>query len=163
MARAIVSQNSVDDNDMSLPEASSLWALWWNAFLLLRPAFSHLRTFLWFAVVVAGLTIHTDMLGVTSIVRAFNLRDRCYDALLKHFHSDGIRIDSLATFWATVVVPQLFGDRLVRVGDRRVLVADGIKIPKRGKKMPALKRVHQESDNKGVAGNNIYNSFGEMV
>jgi DDE superfamily endonuclease len=148
MAKAIISESPVDDNDPSLPEASSLWALWWNAFLLLRPAFSHLRTFLWFAVVVAGLTIHTDMLGVTSIVRAFNLRDRCYDALLKHFHSDGIRIDSLATFWATVVVPQLFGDRLVCVAGRRLLVGDGIKIPKRGKKMPASKRVHQESDNK---------------
>lgn len=148
MAKAIISDSPVDDNDLNLPEASSLWALWWNAFLLLRPAFSHLRTFLWFAVVVAGMTIHTDMLGVTSIVRAFNLRDRCYDALLKHFHSDGIRVDSIATFWATVVVPQLFGDRLVRVGGRRVLVGDGIKIPKRGKKMPAVKRVHQESDNK---------------
>src|ERR1700730_4801436 len=35
----------------------SLWRLWWNAILLLRPAFSRLRTFMWFATIVAGLTV----------------------------------------------------------------------------------------------------------
>ena len=30
----------------------SLWMLWWNAIWMLRPAFSHLRTFLWFAAAV---------------------------------------------------------------------------------------------------------------
>jgi hypothetical protein len=34
---------------------------------------------------------------------------------------------------------------LVRVGDRVVLVADGLKAPKAGKKMPAVKSLHQES------------------
>ena len=37
---------------------------------MLRPAFSRQRTFLWFATAVAGLTVRTDLLGVTSIVRA---------------------------------------------------------------------------------------------
>jgi hypothetical protein len=31
----------------------SLWGFWWNAILLLRPAFSRLRTFMWFATIVA--------------------------------------------------------------------------------------------------------------
>src|ERR1700674_3217307 len=47
----------------------SLWRLWWNAILLLRPAFSRLRTFMWFATIVAGLTVRVELLGVTSIVR----------------------------------------------------------------------------------------------
>ena len=49
---------------------------WWNAIELLRPAFSRLSTFLWFATIVAGMTVRADMLGVTSIVRALNLRPR---------------------------------------------------------------------------------------
>jgi len=56
----------------------SLWMLWWNAIWMLRPAFSRLRTFLWFAAAVAGFTVRTELLGVTSIVRALNLDPRCY-------------------------------------------------------------------------------------
>jgi hypothetical protein len=51
-----------------------LWGLWWNAIQLLRPAFSRLSTFMWFATIVAGITVRVDTLGVTSIVRALNLR-----------------------------------------------------------------------------------------
>jgi hypothetical protein len=38
----------------------------WNAIRLLGPAFSRLRTFLWFATAVAGLTVRTELLGVTN-------------------------------------------------------------------------------------------------
>ena len=58
----------------------SLWLHWWNAIWRLRPAFSRLQTFLWFATAVAGFTVRTDMLGVTSIVRALNLNARYYNA-----------------------------------------------------------------------------------
>ena len=44
----------------------SLWMPWWNAIWRLRPAFSRLRTFLWFATAVAGFTVRTELLGVTS-------------------------------------------------------------------------------------------------
>ena len=40
---------------------------------------------------------------------------------------------------------RLFPDPL-RVNGRLVLVGDGIKVPKRGKKMPAVKLLHQQSD-----------------
>jgi hypothetical protein len=56
-----------------------LWVLWWNALQLVRPAFSRLRTFLWFATAVAGFTVRTELLGVTSIVRALKLRAKCYE------------------------------------------------------------------------------------
>jgi len=38
-----------------------LWIHWCNAIWLLRPACSRLRTFLWFAICVAGLTVRTDL------------------------------------------------------------------------------------------------------
>lgn len=122
----------------------SLWLHWWNAILLLRPACSRLRTFLWFAAGVAGITVRTELLGVTSIVRALRLRARFYCKLLDHFHSSAVKLDELAALWAQVVL-RLFSDPL-RVNGRLVLVGDGIKVGKRGKKMPAVKLLHQESD-----------------
>src|SRR6202171_3605085 len=128
--------------DRGLP--LSLWGIWWNAILLLRPAFSRLRTFMWFVTAVAGLTVRVDLLGVTSIVRALNLRPRLYTKLLDHFHSSGLKLDRLSALWTQAVL-QLFPS-LVWVNNRLVLVGDGIKTPKRGKKMPAVKLLHQHSE-----------------
>jgi len=122
----------------------SLWAIWWNAIQLLRPGFSRLRTFMWFVIAVAGLTVRVDLLGVTSIVRALNLRPRLYPKLLDHFHSSGIKLDRLSALWAQAAL-KLF-PHLVRFNGRLVLVGDGIKAPKRGKKMPAVKLLHQQSE-----------------
>ena len=133
--------------DTTMPDRAlslSLWGIWWNAILLLRPAFSRLRTFMWFITAVAGLTVRVDLLGVTSIVRALNLRSRLYTKLLQHFHSSGIKLDWLSGLWARTVL-QLFPSP-VRVNGRLVLVGDGIKAPKRGKKMPAVKLLHQQSE-----------------
>jgi hypothetical protein len=58
----------------------SLWIPWWNAIWQLRPAFSRLRAFLWFATAVAGFTVRTELLGVTSLVRALKLDARCVTA-----------------------------------------------------------------------------------
>src|ERR1700693_4579225 len=122
----------------------SLWGLWGNAIRLLRPAFSRLRTFMWFATIVAGLTVRVELLGVTSIVRVLNLRPTLYTKLLKNFHSSGLKLDRLSALWAQAVL-LLFPSPL-RVNGRLVLVGDGIKIPKRGKKMPAVKLLHQQSE-----------------
>ncbi len=122
----------------------SLWMHWWNAIWRLRPAFSRLQTFLWFATAVAGFTVRTDMLGVTSIVRALNLNARYYNALVDHFHSAAVKLDQLTALWTQVVL-RLFPQPL-RINGRLVLVGDGIKIPKCGRKMPAVKRLHQQSE-----------------
>lgn len=148
MAKAIIAQTIADDNDMSLPDAPALWGLLWDGMLLLRPAFAHMKTFLWFAVIVVGLGIGTDTYGMMRVMRALRLQRRCYDSLLHNVHSEGINVPYLAALWGKVVMPRLFGDKQVHVGGRRVLVADGIKKPKRGRKMPAVKNVHQESEHK---------------
>ena len=133
--------------DATMPDRGlplSLWGIWWNAILLLRPAFSRLRTFMWFVTAVAGLTVRVELLGVTSIVRALNLRPSLYTKLLDHFHSSGIELDRLSALWARAVLG-LFPSP-VRINGRLVLVGDGIKAPKRGKKMPAVKLLHQQSE-----------------
>jgi hypothetical protein len=122
----------------------SLWIHWWDAIWLLRPACSRLRSFIWFAACVAGLTVRTELLGVTSIVRALQLRARFYNKLLDHFHSSAVKLDKISALWAQVVL-RLFAHPL-RVNGRLVLVGDGIKVAKCGKKMPAVKLLHQQSD-----------------
>lgn len=121
-----------------------LWFYWWEAITLLRPACSRTRSFMWFAVCVAGLTVRSEHLGVTSIVRALGLQERFYDHLLDNFHSTAIKLDRMTVLWSRVVLRLFPG--LVRVNGRLVLVGDGIKVGKQGKKMPAVKLLHQVSE-----------------
>lgn len=146
MARNIVDHISIDDNDKRTNMPASLWHIWWEVMLLLRPAFTRSRTFLWFVLIVAGLTIHQDYLGATSIVRALRLKEKSYHSLLRTFHSTAIHLDTLSCLWIQVVI-RLF-PKAIRVRGRRVIVGDGIKVAKRGKRMPAAKFLHQQSENK---------------
>jgi len=122
----------------------SLWIPWWNAIWQLRPAFSRLRTFLWFATAVAGFTVRTELLGVTSLARALKLDARFYNKLVDHFHSPAVKLDRLTALWTQAVL-RLFPQPL-RVNGRYLVVGDGIKVPKRGRKMPGVKLLHQQSE-----------------
>jgi len=93
---------------------------------------------------VAGLSVRADKLGVTSIVRALGLDGKYYDNLLDSFHSTGVKLNDLSATWAKVVLSIFPG--LVRVNGRLVLVGDGIKVAKQGRKMPGVKLLHQESE-----------------
>lgn len=120
------------------------WIHWWEIVKKLRPAFSRERTFLWFCVALIGLTIRTDNNGVTSIVRALGLTGSCYGGLIGMFHSSAITLDFLASLWVNIVLEHF--PNVHKVNGRIVLIGDGIKIPKEGKKMPAVKSLHQDSE-----------------
>lgn len=121
-----------------------LWIVWYQTVAALRPACARTRTFLWLVVVLAAMTVRTDLAGVTSLVRSHWLRPGCYHRLLYFFHSPALDLPKLIRTW-TALVTRLFARGVVRVGDRVVLLADGLKAPKEGKKMPAVKSLHQES------------------
>lgn len=123
-----------------------LWIHWYGAIRQLRPGFSRELTFLWFALSVAGLSVRAEKLGISSIVRALSLDpERCYQRLLKHCRSEGIKLTRLKALWSAAVM-RLFASRVERVNGRPVLIADGKKVAKSGKKMPGVKLLHQESD-----------------
>ena len=123
-----------------------LWSAWWGIVSQLRPAFTRSSTFLWFAVALAATCARTDLRGVTSFVRALGLTDRCYWRLLDMFHSSAVRRDELPALWSRLVL-SLLKAFLFCVNNRIVLLADGIKAPKTGRKMPGVKKLHQESQN----------------
>ena len=121
-----------------------LWNRWWTLVCELRSACARTRTFLWMATCLAGMTVRRDLMGVTSIVRALGLLPACYDRLLDFFHSPALDLDKLTRLWCSLVFKANPG--ILRVNGKPVLVGDGIKVPKSGRKMPGVKKLHQESD-----------------
>ena len=123
-----------------------LWLAWWKAVQTLRPACRRLSTFLWLATVLAALCLRPDLAGVTSLVRSLGLLDDCYPCLLHFFHSNALPLADLTAAWLRAVRENLFTRRIVRVNGRPVVLVDGLKRPKEGRPMPAVKSLHQESD-----------------
>ena len=120
----------------------SLWNPWLKAVLALRPACTRARTFLWVLLALAGLCCRSDNAGVTSFVRVLNFSGKAYHRLLHMFHSNSLNLDALTACWLRLCLA-LF--RPFEVGSRLVFLADGIKAPKEGRKMPGVKHLHQQS------------------
>jgi len=122
----------------------ALWIEWYKCIKKLRPACSRGRTFMWLALCLASMSIRTECLGVTSLIRAIGLKEKCYYRFLHIFHTSALKLDLLTACWIQLVTI-LF--RPLMIGQHKVLVVDGLKIAKEGRKMPAVKKLHQESNN----------------
>jgi hypothetical protein len=97
---------------------------------------------------IACMLARPDLAGVTSFVRAGWLAEGCYGRLLGLFHSPALHLDALTGCWIKLVL-SLFSP--VTVHGYRVCVGDGLKIPKEGKKMPAVKSLHNSSTDNSKA------------
>ena len=106
-------------------------------------AFLHRRSFLWAVVILASFSTRSDLAGVTSFVRSCFLTPSCYAGLLRAFHSRAIDARRLRKVWAEVAL-RLFKAFVVRSQERLVIIGDGLKNPKEGKRMPAVKLCHQD-------------------
>ena len=133
-----------------------LWWEWFRCVQHLRVACSRGRTFWWMTLVLAGLSIRADLAGVSSIVRALGLKESCYRRLLYLCHSPGLPVERLRGCWTRLVL-QLFSPK--RVGGRLVVIGDGLKVAKEGRKMPAVKKLHQSSENNSKAAYIFGHSF----
>jgi Transposase DDE domain. len=109
-----------------------------------RTCFTRTAAFEWFVVLVVGLMVRSDHLGVTSIIRDLALDPRHYESMIHFFRSSAWSLESLRRTWLEAVhrfAPLLY------VRGRVVLVGDGMKQAKEGRHMPGVKRLHQESEN----------------
>ena len=95
-------------------------------------------------VVLDAFSVRTDLVGVTSFIRAFALKPSAYPRLLHFFHCDAVNIRRLTRLWMKLA-DRIFPD--LKVNGRRVFLVDGIKNSKEGRKMPAVKKLHQRSQN----------------
>ena len=121
-----------------------IWTEWWSWVEPMRAACSRTQSFLWLAAALAGTCTRSDLLGVSSLIRALGFAVQFYDRLLDFFHSSATDPDRLSQKWTQTVFKRLPG--IHRFKGMPVLLGDGIKIPKRGRKMPGVKCLHQVSD-----------------
>lgn len=113
-----------------------------------RPCFTRTAAFNWFVIVVFGFIIRIDLCGVSSFVRWLSIEPKLYTAMLSFFRASSWRLADILKCWWHLVLERC---RLPMIDGRLLLVGDGIKICKEAEKMPAVKRLHQESDNSGKA------------
>lgn len=125
-----------------------LWSSWYRAVRNLRPACRRTRTFLWLVLALMGMCCRMDLAGVTSFVRVLRLKPAAYPRLLGLFHSKALDLDLLTSCWIRLAL-SLFTPFQAR--GRLVLLADGIKAAKEGRKMPGVKWLHQESSSNSKA------------
>ena len=119
-----------------------LWINWFKAVSYLRDACSRRKTFYWMVIALLGFCVRTDLAGVTSFIRAGFVKGPLYRRLLDMFHSPALDVGKLTSLWIKLVL-RLF--KPVTFGEYMVLLADGLKAPKEGRKMPGVKKLHQSS------------------
>ena len=120
-----------------------LWIEWFRCVRQLRGSCSRSRTFAWLVLVLAALSTRLDLAGVTSFVRVLRFSPSAYRRLLHLFHSSALSLDRLTALWVQLVL-RVFSP--YTAGPYLVCLADGVKAPKEGRKMPAVKSLHQEAD-----------------
>jgi hypothetical protein len=126
-----------------------LWNKWLFVVNQLENAFNRKKTFYWFVLVLIGFTIKFDAMGVTSLARGAGLLPSYYTSMLHFFTSSAVDLEKLQILWTSVVFKCFSG--IVRINGRCVIAGDGIKIGKEGKKMPAVKWLHQSSESNSKA------------
>jgi len=109
-----------------------------------RPYFARRASFHWFVLMIVGLYLCSDYDGLTSIIRWLSLRPSCYECLTHFFYATSWSLDTLMPAWITWVQTMC---PVLSVSGRPLLIGDGIKVAKEGRKMPAVKALHQDSGN----------------
>ena len=106
--------------------------------------FSRKAAFRWFVTIIIGLMLRSDKLGVTSVIRDLALSPGCYDSMLHFFRASSWSLEEIRKRWFSAV--RLYAP-LYREGNYHVLVGDGVKQSKEGRRMPGVKKLFQESEN----------------
>ena len=100
-------------------------------------------SFKWFVLLLWGILLSTQPPAVTSYLNALGLGEGYYHQALHWFNSSAFSVDALCDSWAEWLKKHSAAHRLK---GQRVYVGDGIKVGKEGRKMPGVKRLHQESE-----------------
>ena len=106
--------------------------------------FSRKAAFRWFVSITIGLMLRSDKLGVTSIIRDLALHPGCYDSMLHFFRASSWSLEGIRKRWFSAVKQHA---PLYKEGNLHVLVGDGVKQSKEGRRMPGVKKLFQESEN----------------
>ena len=109
-----------------------------------KGCFSRQAAFKWFVVVIIGLMIRSDSLGVSSIIRALAIDPVHYGSLLHFFRSTSWNLMEIRRKWLGIVSKS---GLIYRVHGKPLLIGDGVKQAKEGRKMPCVQKLGQDSEN----------------
>jgi hypothetical protein len=113
-----------------------------------RSCFTRKATFNWFVVIMIGFMLRSDFAGITSIIRTLALAPSGYEALLHFFASNAWTLSGIRQHWIHIVINS---GTVPKENGMPILIGDGVKQSKEGKKMPGVKRLHQESEDSSKA------------
>ena len=108
-----------------------------------RSCFRRYATYRWFVIIVVGLMLRGDHLGVTSVIRDLTLSHDCYESMLHFFRSEAFDLRCIVDRWLSIVKKYA---PIHRENGMVVLIGDGVKQSKEGRFMPGVKKLHQESE-----------------
>jgi hypothetical protein len=118
---------------------------WINATVMsFRNCFSRGAAFRWFVVILVGLIAWREHAGVTSVIRELWIAPRNYETMLHFFRSSAWSLAQVRDQWVQLVA---HSGTLFREGGMPILIGDGMKQGKEAKRMPCVKKMHQESEN----------------
>lgn len=106
--------------------------------------FSRKASFRWFVTITIGFMLRSDKLGVTSVIRDLALSPGCYPSLIHFFRASSWSLDAIRLRWFSIVKNDF---PVYKEGHFHLLVGDGVKQPKEGRRMPGVKKLFQESEN----------------
>ena len=115
-----------------------------NVLCYFESCFSRKAAFNWFVTITIGLMLRSDKLGVTSVIRDLALNPGCYDSMLHFFRASSWSLEEIRKRWFSAV--RLYAP-LYKEGNYHILVGDGVKQSKEGRRMPGVKKLFQESEN----------------
>lgn len=115
-----------------------------NVLCLFESCFSRKAAFRWFVTITIGFMLRSDKLGVTSVIRDLALCPGCYDSMIHFFRASSWSLDSIRRCWFSAVRQYA---PLYKEGNLHILVGDGVKQSKEGRRMPGVKKLFQESEN----------------
>jgi hypothetical protein len=125
-----------------------MWEWLNNILEKFRKCFNREAAYKWFIIIVIGMMLRTDRLGVTSIIRALGIKTKSYETMIHFYHSKSWNRVEIREKW--VEIAKGSGCIYLEKG-LPVLVGDGVKQPKEGKMIPGVKKHHQESEDSSKA------------
>jgi hypothetical protein len=124
-----------------------------------KSCFSREATFQWFVVIIAGLLLRSDHLGTTSFIRDLALNPDCYTTLNHFFRSSACSLENIRQAWLDVIKTSA---PVCCEKDAVILIGDGVKESKEARHMPAVKKLHKESENSSKASYIFVHLFGAV-
>jgi hypothetical protein len=113
-----------------------------------RHAFSREKSFDNFSRIMLGFILRDDNIGVTDFVRSGFGNDEnptaIYHRLDRFFRSSSFELDSLREIWCSFLANDC--NDAIEIDGRRVIIGDGVKQGKSGRKMAGVKRYCQSSE-----------------